>query len=558
MKSIDMKNYAEGQVTFWTKQITFDKGQIEWTNKQLARTRKEDREQKEWAKTYNNGEYAHLYEGRYQSKETKKLLNDRRRWQRDLKNAEKELARYQQMVADNTEDEEIKEEETMTTTNMNEVVAKLSEMGITDETPSHLVVRGLTSKTTYYNSDCEEIAVVEQVGTFQPDGETTWTITDCRKTSAGEADENKEEDTMEQEVIFANPKTFTTKNGRNTVTFVKMWRRYPTDNWTLYDEDHSTWYRYSQWDEEGTMAYYIPDSSKGWELQLTQDQIDSVINDTINNKKEDTTMNTTNTSNPVTINLTEGVAKFELNGTTYKYNIESKRYAKTTPDGKTVRIGKAEYEAAKVEYDQQVLDDQPSKVEVENDLDKPAVLNENGLVDCSKCNCDKCVHRNCMRRNPRKVGGLGECPRLDNGIMGEAQKMAEETGMELAEAELAVNVQNEQKKPRKARKSKDIAYEGHGKTLTAKQVDFLLDLKQTDQWDGFDTMFWTDVICDEIEGQFAGKPMTVGAMISTLCEKGLAERSKGDFTDPVTNRTRRSTYMAFTGLGQEIAEELGL
>lgn len=281
-------------------------------------------------------------------------------------------------------------------------------------------------------------------------------------------------------------------------------------------------------------------------------------NTTTNNEEEDTTMKTTNTSNPVTIDLTEGVAKFELNGITYKYCIDSKRYAKTTPDDKTKRIGKAEYEAAKVEYDQQVLDDQPSRVEIENDLDKPAVLNENGLVDCSKCNCDKCVHRDCMRRNPRNVGGLGECPRLDNGIMGEGQKIAEEEGIEPAEAELEANARAEQKKPRKARKSKDIAYEGHDVTLTAKQVDFLLDLKMTDQWEGLESKLWTDVICDEIEGQFAGKPMTVGAMISTLCEKGLAERFKGEFTDPVTNRTRKSTYMELTSKGWEIVKELGL
>lgn len=265
-------------------------------------------------------------------------------------------------------------------------------------------------------------------------------------------------------------------------------------------------------------------------------------------------MKTTN----VKIDLSTGIVKFELNGITYTANPETKRYSKTV-DGKTTRIGYVEYSKAHFDLQQSTLDNQPSHVEVENDLDKPAVLDEFGCVDCRKCNCDKCVHRNCMRRNPKNVGGLGECPRLDNGIMGEGQKIAEEEGIELAEAELEANIRNEQKKPaRKPRKSKDIAYEGNGVTLTTKQVDFLLDLKQTNQWDGFDTMFWTDVICDEIEGQFAGKPMTVGAMISTLCEKGLAERSKGEFTDPVTNRTRKSTYMAFTGLGQKIAEELGI
>lgn len=280
--------------------------------------------------------------------------------------------------------------------------------------------------------------------------------------------------------------------------------------------------------------------------------------------KEEETMKTTKTST-VTLNLNDGTVRFELDGTTYKYNQETKRYSKTV-DGKTTRIGKAEYDEAKANhdiawaaYEQEKLDKEPSRVKIENDLDKPAVLDEFGCVDCRKCNCDKCVHRNCMRRNPKNVGGLGECPRLDNGIMGEGQKIAEEEGIELAEAELEANIRNERKKPaRKPRKSKDIAYEGNGVTLTAKQVDFLLDLKQTNQWDGFDTMFWTDVICDEIEGQFAGKPMTVGAMVSTLCEKGLGYRATDSLTDMATGRSRKATYFALTELGQEIAKELGL
>lgn len=108
-------------------------------------------------------------------------------------------------------------------------------------------------------------------------------------------------------------------------------------------------------------------------------------------------------------------------------------------------------------------------------------------------------------------------------------------------------------KAKRTRKPKDIAYEGHGKTLTAKQVDFILHLSDSCFWEnGLESALWTDILCDEIEGQFAGKPMTVGAMISTLCEKGLAERAK----DKINNRT--ATYMVLTELGKVIAAELGL
>lgn len=310
----------------------------------------------------------------------------------------------------------------------------------------------------------------------------------------------------------------------------------------------------------------------------------------INNttKKEDATM----------MNINEIKTTFTFEGR--DYTEKTNGYCFVTENGKTRRIKAAELEQAFESYieahmteetdriseqeeqeataqaeadkeakelwaekEQAELDAEPCKVEVENDLYKPAVLNEYGCVDCSECRVEHCVHRDCMRRNPRSEGGLAECPRLHVKVEEEVkdpeieQIEAEIPGIEDAEAELERNIRKE-KKAKKTRKSKDIAYEGYGVTLTAKQVDFLMNLKSTDQWDGFDTLFWTDVICDEIGGQFAGKPMTVGAMISTLCEKRIAERSKGNFIEPTTGRSRKSTYMAFTGLGEAIATELGL
>lgn len=108
-------------------------------------------------------------------------------------------------------------------------------------------------------------------------------------------------------------------------------------------------------------------------------------------------------------------------------------------------------------------------------------------------------------------------------------------------------------KKKRIRKSKDIAYDGNGITLTAKQVDFIRHLPDTCFWErGLDSALWTDVLADEIGGQFAGKPMTTGAMISTICEKGLAVRA----IDRVNGR--KSTFMVLTELGKEVAAELGL
>lgn len=90
-------------------------------------------------------------------------------------------------------------------------------------------------------------------------------------------------------------------------------------------------------------------------------------------------------------------------------------------------------------------------------------------------------------------------------------------------------------------------------TLTEKQVDFIRHLPDTCFWErGVASIIWVDVLCDEIGGQFKGKPMTVGAMISTICEKGLGERSKD------RNNGRKCTAFALTGLGQMVARDLGL
>lgn len=116
---------------------------------------------------------------------------------------------------------------------------------------------------------------------------------------------------------------------------------------------------------------------------------------------------------------------------------------------------------------------------------------------------------------------------------------------------------NKQKKVRKPRRSKDVAFEmdlliGHV-TLTARQVDFIKHLPDTCFWEnGLDSALWCDILADEIGGQFAGKPMTVGAMISTLREKDLV------VVDRDTSRQGKPKYMALTDLGKAVAKKLGL
>lgn len=104
-----------------------------------------------------------------------------------------------------------------------------------------------------------------------------------------------------------------------------------------------------------------------------------------------------------------------------------------------------------------------------------------------------------------------------------------------------------------AKKSKDVAYRHQDITLTAKQVDFLREMSETSFYEhGVQSTLWCDVLVDEIGGQFAGKAMTVGAMISTLREKDLI------FVAVEKVNGKKSKYFGFTELGQMVLEELEL
>lgn len=119
-------------------------------------------------------------------------------------------------------------------------------------------------------------------------------------------------------------------------------------------------------------------------------------------------------------------------------------------------------------------------------------------------------------------------------------------------------------KAKKTRRPKDVAFKTiieladdkiADVTLTAKQVDFIQHLPDTYFWeDGLESVIWVDCLCDDIQGQFAGKPMTVGAMISTLCEKDLGQRA----TDSKGPRGGKATSFCLTELGKRVAAELGL
>ena len=122
------------------------------------------------------------------------------------------------------------------------------------------------------------------------------------------------------------------------------------------------------------------------------------------------------------------------------------------------------------------------------------------------------------------------------------------------------------KPAKRTRKSKDVAFSMHMTTeadpeetdanlitLTAKQVDFMKHLPDTCFWEnGLDSEVWVDCLCDDIGGQFKDKPMTVGAMISTLCEKGIGTRGVSKVNG------HQATAFKLTEIGIVIAAELGI
>lgn len=108
------------------------------------------------------------------------------------------------------------------------------------------------------------------------------------------------------------------------------------------------------------------------------------------------------------------------------------------------------------------------------------------------------------------------------------------------------------KRPKKVR---DVAFEHDGVTLTAKQADFLRELSRLSEDEVLGNHlggWWCDMIVDVIGGQFRNKSMTVGAMISTICEKGLAVRSKEE------RDGRKCVAFELTDAGLAVWDAMGL
>lgn len=233
--------------------------------------------------------------------------------------------------------------------------------------------------------------------------------------------------------------------------------------------------------------------------------------------------------------------KFEIAGIEYRFNEETGRYSKTE-NGKTVRIGKAEYEEA-----------------TSKPMDVKTIPCESGdhLVEFAKFGADYGV---------RLVG------EEEYHVMDRSEIETEVDKRDIRDSKFHATfefmgrrywtkdaiIKGETKKAKRSgRSKKNAAFKKQfGEveiTLTEKQIDFFHHIQDTCFWEnGLDSTLWIDVLCDEIGGQFENKPMTIGAMVSTLREKDLlivgVQRVNG----------RKAKFFELTDLGKKVAAELGL
>jgi hypothetical protein len=193
-------------------------------------------------------------------------------------------------------------------------------------------------------------------------------------------------------------------------------------------------------------------------------------------------------------------ALFTINGIGYNTNEKGNRFFKIEND-KATRIGRAEYEAAFEQYTNDAADE-----ELE--------FNEEEAIR-------------------------------------EAKKEMEEASDHAAEE--AVN-HPRKKSSRSLRKAaRRVMVDGVEIGLTEKHLMFLTNLPKCSYWDdGLDSSVWVFALVET-----GMPPMTVGAMVSTLREKGLL-RVAMDEVESVNGRTRREKYVELTETGKKVAEALGI
>ena len=197
-------------------------------------------------------------------------------------------------------------------------------------------------------------------------------------------------------------------------------------------------------------------------------------------------------------------ALFTMGGISYNTNEKGNRFFKIENE-KATRISFAEYEAAFERYTNDIED-------VELEFDEGAAIRE-------------------------------------------AKKEMEEASDHIAEETTNCPKKKSSRSLRKA--AHRVVVDGVEIGLTEKHMMFLKNLPKCCYWDrGLDSGIWVFDVRDTLAmAGMAG--MTVGAMISTLREKGLLRVTLGE-VENMNGRTRREKYIELTDTGKKVAEVLGV
>lgn len=229
-----------------------------------------------------------------------------------------------------------------------------------------------------------------------------------------------------------------------------------------------------------------------------------------------------------------------ISGNTFTTNEQGNYFYMIDTTGKKCRIKKSEFEAAQRE-------DALEKLNREQ-------IEKNEFVNISEEDIES------------KIAEIEESETTEE-LKEIQRKMAQEEAKEDTEdtqnTEAPAPASDAKKTPKKAKKStrkKKVLAGGfefqEGEIhliLTPKQLDFLRHLSDSTFWQqGAQSTLWIDILCDEITGQFEGKPMTVGAMVSTLREKGILAVALGRLEN------KKAKYVELTDLGQRVAVLIGI
>ena len=80
---------------------------------------------------------------------------------------------------------------------------------------------------------------------------------------------------------------FERKGGRLPITITGAEQDAYSGRWHLVDDERIEWYRKESWDEDGKLAFAMPDMCRPQAILLTQEEFDSIV---AGEKKEETTM----------------------------------------------------------------------------------------------------------------------------------------------------------------------------------------------------------------------------------------------------------------------------